>query len=269
MQKKVNLVSAVLAVLSTSGLVQAADSGWYVGGGVGRAQMASSVSCTNFGTLFDAGYSCNEKDTDTAIQLFGGYRVNQHLLLEAGYADLGKFTGDLTGTVSGTSTNISDTFKAKGFKAGAVGLYPLTPSVALLGRAGLFRWTVSDAISGSNNVTVNGAALSRAAADGGGGGSGDSGGSGGSGAGGDAGGAGGDSGAGAGGGGSGGGAVTVCCNTTKDATKLYLGIGVQYDFHDSLALRTEYERYKDVGDQSTTGQSDFNLLSVSLIYYFR
>jgi opacity protein-like surface antigen len=46
------------------------------------------------------------------------------------------------------------------------------------------------------------------------------------------------------------------------------GIGGAYNVTDKLAVRIEYEKFLDVGDESTTGQSDVDLLSASLVFRF-
>lgn len=46
------------------------------------------------------------------------------------------------------------------------------------------------------------------------------------------------------------------------------GFGARYDFSDRLAARIEWEKYLNVGDSDKTGESDFDLLSGSLMYKF-
>ncbi len=47
-----------------------------------------------------------------------------------------------------------------------------------------------------------------------------------------------------------------------------VGLGLKYDFDQHIALRGEWEHFKDVGDSATTGQSDINVWSASLQYRF-
>jgi len=64
-----------------------------------------------------------------------------------------------------------------------------------------------------------------------------------------------------------GGAATLAA---KDKTWVGdLGVGVSYDLSQNLAVRAEYERFFDVGNASTTGKSDVDLVSVGLKYSFR
>lgn len=55
---------------------------------------------------------------------------------------------------------------------------------------------------------------------------------------------------------------------SETGTDLSFGIGVQYDFTRQVGARLEWERFNDVGDDNTTGQSDLDLLSASVAYMF-
>lgn len=46
------------------------------------------------------------------------------------------------------------------------------------------------------------------------------------------------------------------------------GIGGAFNFSEALGIRVEYEKFLDVGDENTTGQSDVDLLSASLVFRF-
>lgn len=52
-------------------------------------------------------------------------------------------------------------------------------------------------------------------------------------------------------------------------TDFTFGIGAQYDFSKSAGVRVEWETFQDVGDQDSTGQSDVELLSLSLVFRFQ
>lgn len=47
-----------------------------------------------------------------------------------------------------------------------------------------------------------------------------------------------------------------------------IGVGAKWDFSKNLGARLEYTRYPKVGDAESTGKSDVDLLSVSLLYRF-
>jgi OOP family OmpA-OmpF porin len=49
---------------------------------------------------------------------------------------------------------------------------------------------------------------------------------------------------------------------------LTYGIGIKYDFNKTTGMRAEWEKFKDVGDENTTGKGDIDLLSLSLVFKF-
>ena len=51
-------------------------------------------------------------------------------------------------------------------------------------------------------------------------------------------------------------------------TALTYGAGVRFDFLRNLALRAEYQRYKDLGDPNSTGETDIEVLSLGLLWKF-
>lgn len=57
-------------------------------------------------------------------------------------------------------------------------------------------------------------------------------------------------------------------SASDNGTDLSYGIGAQYDFTPQIAGRFEWERFGDVGDEGSTGQSDLDLLSASIAYRF-
>ncbi|SRR5712692_4574636 len=65
-----------------------------------------------------------------------------------------------------------------------------------------------------------------------------------------------------------GGGVTLSNSQSASGNSLSYGIGAKYDFDKSIGLRAEFQRFKDVGDKNTTGQSDVDLLSISLVLRF-
>jgi OmpA-OmpF porin, OOP family len=98
------------AAFPTAGMAQmnTADSSWYVGGHVGRADWDRA------------------NDEDTSIKLLGGYQVNRNIAAELGYIDLG--------SVSGGSA------KGKAWDLVGVGTIPLTGQLGVYGKLG-FAWS--------------------------------------------------------------------------------------------------------------------------------
>jgi OOP family OmpA-OmpF porin len=55
---------------------------------------------------------------------------------------------------------------------------------------------------------------------------------------------------------------------SSSGTDLTYGLGLKYDFSKTVGVRAEWERFQDVGDENTTGQSDVDLLSVGVVFKF-
>jgi OOP family OmpA-OmpF porin len=51
-------------------------------------------------------------------------------------------------------------------------------------------------------------------------------------------------------------------------TDLTYGIGAQYDVNRQLGLRLEWQRYTNMGDNATIGESDIDVMSVGLVFRF-
>jgi len=52
-------------------------------------------------------------------------------------------------------------------------------------------------------------------------------------------------------------------------TGVTFGAGARYDFAEDVGLRIEFQRFKDIGDENKTGQSDVDVISASLVWRFR
>jgi OOP family OmpA-OmpF porin len=57
-------------------------------------------------------------------------------------------------------------------------------------------------------------------------------------------------------------------SVTEHNTDLVYGFGAKWNFAKNLALRAEYERYNNIGNRNTIGESNVDLLSVGLLYKF-
>jgi len=55
-------------------------------------------------------------------------------------------------------------------------------------------------------------------------------------------------------------------STDATGTDLTYGLGLKFDFNRDFSARVEWQRYKDVGDVSRTGQSDIDVIGASLVY---
>ena len=123
-----------LAILGTMNLAaQAAPNdgivGVYARVEVGRSNFSLSSALPRVGS----------DEHDQAVKVFGGYRFNENLGLEAGYAALGKFSESVN--VGGAS--VTQDGKARSIFGAATGRLPLGESFAIHGRLGLSAGKVS------------------------------------------------------------------------------------------------------------------------------
>ncbi|GLT14140.1 OmpA family protein [Vibrio algivorus] len=61
---------------------------------------------------------------------------------------------------------------------------------------------------------------------------------------------------------------TGAYNDSDENWSLMLGAGVEYQLSHNWRIRSEYQWFDNVGENSTTGRSDVNYLSLGLSYYF-
>lgn len=215
--KKLLPIAAALLTLGNTGLY-AQDQGWYMGVGAGQSKANQSFGCSDLSGdpfFLNANFSCSSKDTSTGAKVFGGYAFNEYIAAEVSYVDLGKFTLSASGASGATPVTVDESAKARGFSVDAVGTWPITPKIGLLGRIGLFRWTLDT----SGNATIGG--------------------------------------------------VPSSSNDKPSGTSVDFGVGAKYDFSKSVGVRVEFQRFNSIGNNDTTGKSDVDLLSASLIYSFR
>jgi OOP family OmpA-OmpF porin len=63
-------------------------------------------------------------------------------------------------------------------------------------------------------------------------------------------------------------AGAAAAGTGDKGTDFTFGVGLKYDFTRNLAGRLEFQRYNNVGETNTTGQSDVNLWTVGVMFKF-
>ncbi|MCB1964220.1 MAG: outer membrane beta-barrel protein [Rhodocyclaceae bacterium] len=61
---------------------------------------------------------------------------------------------------------------------------------------------------------------------------------------------------------------TATANVTENEVNFVLGIGGEYAFSNTTALRVEWERFLNIGDKDTIGESDVDLVTVGLSFKF-
>jgi len=55
---------------------------------------------------------------------------------------------------------------------------------------------------------------------------------------------------------------------SESGTDFTFGIGAKYNFSKNLGLRLEWQRYNDIGNDSTTGTSDSDFIGLGLVFKF-
>ncbi|OGA33058.1 MAG: flagellar motor protein MotB [Betaproteobacteria bacterium RIFCSPLOWO2_12_61_14] len=136
-----------------SPLAVADDSGWYAGANIGqsRAKIDDARITAQMLVAPTTSVSIIDDNRDTSYKLFGGYRYNKNVAVEAGYFDLGQFGFTATTAPAGTLTG---KIKLKGLNLDAVGTLPLTEKFSALGRLGLNYAQTRDSFIGTGAATV-------------------------------------------------------------------------------------------------------------------
>jgi OOP family OmpA-OmpF porin len=57
-------------------------------------------------------------------------------------------------------------------------------------------------------------------------------------------------------------------STSETNTDITYGVGVRFDLNRNLALRGEWQRYTNMGDNATIGESDVDVLSLGVLWKF-
>jgi OOP family OmpA-OmpF porin len=130
-------LSAALGAMSA----QAADTGFYVGGSAGQAEVSDFSGADLDAELATLGItsSSSTDDTDTGWKLFAGYRLMKYLAVEGAYTNFGEATAHsiITSPVSGV---VDTTLEAEAWTVSALGILPLGDKFSLFGRLGVNFW---------------------------------------------------------------------------------------------------------------------------------
>ena len=130
-----------------------AQAQWYAGlaGGQSRAQLPGSSAAEQLGELGFADVTARIDDKGTAFRLHGGYRLHPNIAVEAGYADLGKFTLRSSVTPPGS---LDTTIRSRGADLSVVGFAALGERFTLFARAGAFAARTAASYSGNGSVAL-------------------------------------------------------------------------------------------------------------------
>ena len=154
-------IAGIATLLAVSAHAAAAAQGsWYAGASLGQSRTSDDLVANRESTVVNGtvtGSTFDEKDT--AVRLFGGYRLTRWLSLEASYSDLGA-AHLATGTLANDPPIAGTFFESRsvtGFGAGLVVSAPLGDRASIFGRVSAQRVrTQAEARLEGNIVFTNG-----------------------------------------------------------------------------------------------------------------
>ena len=140
----------VFVLLALSTTTHAAQLGWYGGVGFGQSDYDLGVSDFDDGSVI----SGSVDETDSALKIFLGNRVNENFSIEFGYLDLGEATFE--GVSDGSALffdglweagPISADVETDGIHLAFIGNVPISDRLDFMAKAGFFLWDVSIVIT--------------------------------------------------------------------------------------------------------------------------
>lgn len=139
--KTVGTMGLVGCAVMNSAIAAEDDTGFYIGANIGQSQakiddarIISRLRASGLATT-----SIADDNSDIAYKLFGGYKFNQNIALEAGYFNLGQFAYTATTIPAGT---LNGNVNLDGVNLDVVGILPITEKFSGFGRLG---WSYAEA----------------------------------------------------------------------------------------------------------------------------
>ncbi|HSC67720.1 MAG TPA: OmpA family protein [Cellvibrio sp.] len=132
---------------------RAAPPHWYLGGNYGKtAESVDNGAIAN--RVIGGGLtSIDEDESDRGYKVFVGYQFNNHVALEAGYADLGDFSYEV-GRAPGAGSLRGDA-SYKGYNLDLVGTLPLTQRWSAFARVGAFHYEAEQNFVGTESLAAS------------------------------------------------------------------------------------------------------------------
>jgi len=115
-----SLLGIGMLAASSGGFAQ--TPGFYAGGAIGKSMVSGGCG------VVAAGVACD--DTSTAWKVLAGYQIGKHFAAEAGYSRLADRASGGAGGAANT--------KSTAFEAVGIGGNPLTASVSIYGKLGMY-----------------------------------------------------------------------------------------------------------------------------------
>jgi OmpA-OmpF porin, OOP family len=152
-QRAIQIMACGLVAMAAAPSAMAeADAGFYIGLGAGQSSFdlnQNELDDLVFDVFFSQGLpvisgSSTFEDSDTATALFGGYRFNPYISVEAGYLNLGtaeyrsRGTVNPPGPIASLPVGLDMDFESKGFTIAGIGSLPVGSVFDLHARLGLF-----------------------------------------------------------------------------------------------------------------------------------
>lgn len=151
--KTVGTLGLVGCAVMNSAIAAQDDPGFYIGANIGQskakiddARITSQLQGSGLATT-----SITDNDTDTAYKLFGGYKFNRNIAIEAGYFNLGQFGYTATTLPAGT---LSGNINLDGASLDVVGMLPFTEKFSVFARLGLSYAEARDNFTSSGAVAA-------------------------------------------------------------------------------------------------------------------
>jgi len=141
-RKNLAILCLVSGASMAVSLPAVADSNWYAGVGIGKAEADVSDSSVSQRLLGAAatGITSSVDDGDTAYKVTVGYNYNKYFSVEGGYINFGNFDIDASGSDLGQPIVGSFDADTDGFSIAAVGKWPIANQFSLIGKVGAYYW---------------------------------------------------------------------------------------------------------------------------------
>lgn len=145
MSKRNSIVSSLIfsgLLFHSASAHSAGESGLYIGasGGVSNADISANQLDDAIRDMNFEDSNSDVDDKDAAWKIYGGYRFNRYLALEAAYVDLGE--SDITTRTTNPTAKVKGEVEADGISLQGIVRLPATDVFGVFVKAGAFRWDV-------------------------------------------------------------------------------------------------------------------------------